>query len=215
MQFERAGGGRGAPAARAAAAVNRGGVGRGGQARALSMDWKDYNELGVGAKFEEKPGRDSGGSGWHWHKSHKPGEGRDAPEPAEGTPKREALIKAERAERAGELAKYPLPPEAHRIPGVPVGTVTHHKSWRCDEFAETARDFWVYVPQQYVPGSSAALKLIICQDGEGYLDPDGEIRVTVVLDTMIATGEIPPTVALFVRPGSPLPDDERTNAGIR
>ena len=30
-----------------------------------TMDWDDYKKLGVGAKFEEKPGRDSGGSGWH------------------------------------------------------------------------------------------------------------------------------------------------------
>ena len=176
------------------------------------MDWERYKELGVGAKFEEKPGRDSGGSGWHWYKSHKPGEGRDAPVPPQGSPEREALIAEHRAQRAGELEKYPLPPEAHRVEGVPVGTVTHHEGWACQEFAETTREYWVYVPQQYEPGTAA--KLIVCQDGDGYLDPEGEIRVGVVLDNMIAAGELPPTVALFVRPGVPLPDAQRTQYGL-
>jgi enterochelin esterase-like enzyme len=176
------------------------------------MDWERYKELGVGAKFEEKPGRDSGGSGWHWYKSHKPGEGRDAPVPPQGSPEREALIAEHRAQRAGELEKYPLPPEAHRVEGVPIGTVTHHEGWACQEFAETTREYWVYVPQQYEPGTAA--KLIVCQDGDGYLDPEGEIRVGVVLDNMIAAGELPPTVALFVRPGVPLPDAQRTQYGL-
>ena len=118
--------------------------------------------------------------------------------PPEGSPEREARIQAARAQRAGELEKYPLPPEAHKAEGVPAGTVTHHEAWQCQEFAETTRDFWVYVPHQYVPGTAA--KLVICQDGDGYLDPEGEIRVTVVLDNMIASGEIPPTIGLFIRP---------------
>jgi hypothetical protein len=59
------------------------------------MDWDAYERLGVGAKFEEKPGRDGGGSGWHWYKSHKPGQGRDAPVPPKGSPERTALIEGE------------------------------------------------------------------------------------------------------------------------
>lgn len=176
------------------------------------MEWERYRKLGVGAKFEEKPGRDGGGSGWHWYKSHKPGEGRDAPVPAEGSPERASLAEKSKSQRAGELEKYPLPPEAQRIEGVPIGEVTHHEGWACDEFAETLRDYWVYVPQQLQAGKPAML--VICQDGDGYLDPEGEIRVGVVLDNMIAAGEIPPTVGLFVRPGTPLPDDQRTEAGL-
>lgn len=172
------------------------------------MDWKKFKELGIGAKFEEKPGRD-GNSG---NRSYNKPEGGTGPLPAEGTPARAALIQAHRDQQAGELEKYPLPPEAHRTEGVPVGTVTHHEAWRSAEFAETTRDFWVYVPEQYVPGTAA--KLVICQDGDGFLDPEGEIRVTIVLDNMIAAGEIPPTIGLFIRPGTPLPDDERTAAGL-
>ena len=132
--------------------------------------------------------------------------------PPEGSPERSVLIAAAHARRAGELEKYPLPPEAYRADGVPLGAVHHHKGWACNEYAETTRDYWVYVPQQLQPGVTA--KLVICQDGDGYLDPEGEIRVGVVLDNMIAAGEIPLTVALFVRPGTPLPDEQRTSAGL-
>ena len=104
------------------------------------MDWESYKKLGIGAKFEEKPGRDGGGSGWHWYKSHKPGEGRDAPPPATEA-ERQALVAEMKAARAAERAKYPLPPEAHRAEGVPEGTVTHHEGWRCAEFVDTTRDF--------------------------------------------------------------------------
>lgn len=41
------------------------------------MDWAAYRKLGVGTAFEDKPGREQhpgGGSGWHWHTVHKPGE---------------------------------------------------------------------------------------------------------------------------------------------
>lgn len=184
----------------------------GAQAQGATMDWERYRKLGVGAKFEEKPGRDGGGSGWHWYKSHKPGEGRDAPTPAEGSPERAALVEKSKSQRREELQKYPLPPEAQRVEGVPIGQVTHHEEWACTEFAETLRDYWVYVPQQLQPDTPA--KLVICQDGDGYLDPEGEVRVGVVLDNMISAGEIPPTVGLFVRPGTPLPDGQRTEAGL-
>ena len=68
------------------------------------------------------------------------------------------------------------------------------------------------MPQQYVPGTAA--RIIICQDGNSYLDPEGEIRVGVVLDNMIAAGELEPTLALFIRPGTPLPDEERSDDAL-
>ena len=68
------------------------------------------------------------------------------------------------------------------------------------------------MPQQYVPGTAA--RIIICQDGNSYLDPEGEIRVGVVLDNMIAAGELEPTLALFIRPGTPLPDEERSDEAL-
>eukprot|EP01051_Picozoa_sp_SAG22_P004859 SAG22_NODE_273_length_13182_cov_12.693419_4_plen_349_part_00 len=158
------------------------------------MDWESYERLGPGTAFEDKPGRTSGGSGWHWNTVHK--------EPA-----RQPTRDEQRAARAAELAAYPLPPEAEVQPGVPRGLVTAHEAYECRAFAETQRDYWVYVPAQYVPGSAA--KLILCFDGDGYLDPAGEIRVAAVLDNMIHAGEIEPTVAVFVRPGKPLSDIAR------
>ena len=56
------------------------------------------------------------------------------------------------------------------------------------------RNLWVYVPTTYVNGEAAPLMVV--QDGGGYVD-----RLTAALDTMIAAGELPPIVAVFVNPG--------------
>ena len=53
--------------------------------------------------------------------------------------------------RAGE--EYPLGPDSQRQPGVPQGTVTHY-TWTSKIFPGTVRDYWVYVPAQYVRGKT-------------------------------------------------------------
>ena len=159
------------------------------------MDWASYRRLGVGTPFEEKPGRTSAGSGWHWNTVHRPPPPREQPE-------------VESGRRALELRKYPLPPEAHRQPSVPAGAVTHRKGWVCEAFPGTLLDYYVYLPAQFPRGAAQPpAKLLICQDGDGYLDPCGEIRCGVVLDNMVHAGELgPAVVGLFVRPGQPLAD---------
>jgi enterochelin esterase family protein len=42
---------------------------------------------------------------------------------------------------------------------------------------------------------------MVFQDGAGYLNREGPIRTTAVFDTLIAAGEMPPTVGVFVMPG--------------
>jgi enterochelin esterase family protein len=46
------------------------------------------------------------------------------------------------------------------------------------------------------------------------VDDEGEIRVCSVLDSMIGSGELPPTIGLFIRPGVPLPDEQRTERSL-
>eukprot|EP01052_Picozoa_sp_SAG31_P034836 SAG31_NODE_4123_length_3561_cov_3.577701_4_plen_370_part_00 len=122
-----------------------------------------------------------------------------------------SLVNAARS--AIDAVHYPLPREAGCRPEVPAGKVTHHSRWRSKVFAETERDFFVYVPQQC--GSRTAAKLIVCQDGHKYVDcsSGGLIRVPLVLDNMIASGELAPAVGLFIRPGIPLPAACRTGDG--
>jgi enterochelin esterase family protein len=44
---------------------------------------------------------------------------------------------------------------------------------------------------------------MVFQDGHLYLDPEGEIRGSIVFDNLIHRGEMPVTVGVFVDPGQP------------
>lgn len=57
------------------------------------------------------------------------------------------------------------------------------------------------MPAHHVAAEPAGL--IGFQDGGLYVDPEGEVRATVVLDDLIHRGEIPPMVGVFVAPGEP------------
>lgn len=61
--------------------------------------------------------------------------------------------------------------------------------------------YCVYVPAQYT--SSKPTSLMVLQDGQMYLDPEGEIRAGVVFDNLIHRGEMRVTIGLFVDPGEP------------
>ena len=99
-----------------------------------------------------------------------------------------------------------------RAAGVPVGTVTPTVLADCRAFPGAAHHIWTYVPAQY-DGSSPA-NLMVWLDGGGFagyrrdessgeyvVSSDSEWSVPIVLDNMIAAGDIPPTIAVFVTPG--------------
>ena len=94
--------------------------------------------------------------------------------------------------------EYLLGPDSQVQAGVPAGKVTQHR-WRSRVFAGTERDYWVYVPAQYDGQQPASL--IVFQDGKWYVDPEGQYRVPIVLDNLIARGDLPITLALFINPG--------------
>jgi enterochelin esterase family protein len=92
-------------------------------------------------------------------------------------------------------------PEAFPASDVSRGSVDHIEGWTdTDVYAGTRRDIWVYRPAQ-LEFSPDTPSLMVFQDGQGYVDPDGAVRVPAVLDTLIHAGELPPTVAVFVTPG--------------
>lgn len=93
---------------------------------------------------------------------------------------------------------YRLGPESQRQPGVPVGTVTKH-SWTSTIFPGTVRNYWVYVPSQYKSEKPACL--MVFQDGGGYVSETGAWRVPIVFDNLIAKGEMPVTIGIFIDPG--------------
>lgn len=75
---------------------------------------------------------------------------------------------------------------------VPKGEVQKHTFEESAIFPGTVRDYWVYVPRQYDPAKPAAL--FVCQDGVQYNAP-------AVFDELIAKGEIPAVIGVFVMHG--------------
>jgi enterochelin esterase-like enzyme len=100
-----------------------------------------------------------------------------------------------RAERKGQLELYTDPPELSEQPGVPKGKLIPQKSWESKIFPNTKRDWWVYVPAQYKDDQPACV--MVFQDGGGYTG-----FVPTVFDNLIAKGEMPVTVGVFINPGN-------------
>ena len=94
--------------------------------------------------------------------------------------------------------KYELGPDSKPVAGVPEGKVTRH-SWTSKIFDATVRDYYVYVPAKYDPAQPTAV--MVFQDGHAYVNPKGEYRVPVVFDNLMARGELPPIIGIFIDPG--------------
>jgi enterochelin esterase-like enzyme len=82
---------------------------------------------------------------------------------------------------------------------VPQGKVSTHTWNESTIYPGTQRDYQVYVPAQYTPEKPAAL--MVFQDGLRHADPKGTLRATTVMDNLIAKGEMPITIGVFVDPG--------------
>src|SRR5262245_42815826 len=93
---------------------------------------------------------------------------------------------------------YKPGPDSLPQPGVPQGVVTHH-TWTSKIFPGTARDYWVYVPKQYDVSKPACV--LVCQDGGGFQDRNGGLRLPNVLDNLIHKKEVPVTIAVMINPG--------------
>jgi enterochelin esterase-like enzyme len=104
----------------------------------------------------------------------------------------------------GQLEAYETHPDARERTGVPKGTLTQMPSWTSRIFPGTTRDWWVYVPAQYNAANAAAV--MVFQDGAG-----ARQYVVPVFDNLIAKGNIPITVGVFIEPGGiKAPRDNRS-----
>jgi len=128
----------------------------------------------------------------------------------EGTGLRWAYeVGGKRVERRGgnrgafDLEVYTEHPDSRPRSDVPQGTLTQQPTWKSKIFDGTTRDWWVYVPAQAKNGEPACV--MVFQDGGGYKD-----FVPTVFDNLIAQGDMPVTVAIFINPGqSPGPEGRR------
>ena len=92
---------------------------------------------------------------------------------------------------------YSLGPESQPQPGVPKGTLTQHKLAPGKYYPGTPHNYQIYVPAQY--NASRPTPFMIFLDGNGYAGDN--IRIPVVFDNLIAKGDLPPMVGIFINPG--------------
>ena len=98
------------------------------------------------------------------------------------------------------LDDYKTGPLAEENPSVPKGKVTQMPPLESKIFAGTTRDWYVYVPSQYKAEKPACL--MVFQDGHDYVNLKGNWRVPTVFDNLIASGDMPVTIAVFINPGN-------------
>ena len=94
----------------------------------------------------------------------------------------------------GQLEVYETHPDARERAGVPKGTLKQMPSWHSKIFPGTTRDWWVYVPAQYDASNPASV--MVFQDGNA-----ARQYVVPVFDNLIAKGDIPVMVGIFIEPG--------------
>jgi len=88
--------------------------------------------------------------------------------------------------------EYPPHPDAIVRPGVPKGDLLKLEFAGSKVFPGTSRELTVYVPKQYDPAKPACV----------YVNQDGvQWNAPVVFDNLIARGELPVIIGVFVRPG--------------
>ena len=107
-------------------------------------------------------------------------------------------------------AEYTLGPDSLPQEGVPTGTV-EKRTWDASRiYPGTTHEYRVYVPAQYSDAEPAAV--MVFQDGEFYVDPEGLVRAPTVFDNLIHKGEMPVTIGIFINPGmKEIPWDQRSN----
>lgn len=100
---------------------------------------------------------------------------------------------------ASQDDQYVLGPDSQVKPGVPQGKVEVHQWTTSKIYPGTTRDYAVYVPAQYDKAKPAAV--MVFQDGMGMWKPDSGSRASVVFDNLIASGDMPVTIGIFINPG--------------
>lgn len=94
---------------------------------------------------------------------------------------------------------YVLGADSMRQEGVPIGKVEGPFMLKSQIYTNTIRDYYIYVPAQYVQSKPAAL--MVFQDGHKYVHTNQEYRVPIVFDNLIHKKEMPVTIGIFINPG--------------
>jgi hypothetical protein len=103
---------------------------------------------------------------------------------------------------------YPLGPDSLPRAEAPKGRLEGPFLFHSKIIPNTVRKYWVFVPAQYTGDKPASV--LVFQDGQRATNPEGSLRVPVVLENLIHRGEIPVTIGIFITPGQTgdkYPDD--------
>jgi enterochelin esterase family protein len=106
-------------------------------------------------------------------------------------------------------AFYSLGPDSLPQAGVPKGEIHGPFMLPSNAYPGTQHTYWVYVPAQYDPAIPASL--MIYNDGQAFMNPDGDIRAQNVMDNLIFRRELPVMIGVFINPGR-TPDQPEPNA---
>jgi len=94
-----------------------------------------------------------------------------------------------------DIECYTMPPESKSDPSVSAGSLEAQPQLESKVFGGTRHDWWVYTPSGF--DASKESNLVIFQDGQW-----SHNYVPVYFDHLIAKGELPQTVVVFVTPGT-------------
>jgi enterochelin esterase family protein len=96
-------------------------------------------------------------------------------------------------------AYYKLGPDSLPMDGVPKGQIKGPFTLPSEAYPGTQHTYWVYVPAQYDAAKPASL--MIFNDGQAYMAPEGDVRAQNVMDNLIYRREIPVMIGVFINPG--------------
>jgi len=96
-------------------------------------------------------------------------------------------------------AFYHLGPDSLPQDGVPKGEIRGPFTLPSNAYPGTQHTYWIYVPAQYDPAVAASL--MIYNDGQAFMNPDGDVRAQNVMDNLIFRRELPVMIAVFINPG--------------
>lgn len=106
-------------------------------------------------------------------------------------------------------SQYRLGPDSLPQEGVPKGEVRGPFVLPSQAYPGTQHTYWVYVPAQYDPAVQASL--MVFQDGQAFMNPEGDVRAQNVMDNLIYRREIPVMIGVFINPGR-TPEQPEPNA---
>lgn len=103
---------------------------------------------------------------------------------------------------------YKLGPDSMPMDGVPKGEIKGPFTLPSQAYPGTQHTYWVYIPAQYDPKVPASL--MILNDGQAFMNANGDVRAQNVFDNLIYRRELPVMLGVFINPGR-RPDQPEPN----